>query len=274
LAAAGTDAAGMDAAGADVAASILKSLAVGGGTFAGSGRGTAASIASSAAPARGVSDTPASAEVADTARKVAATAISTRSNPARFVEQSRIVTPPWAKTAPTWNSFQYRSSQHAPKRGPRSQPRSQSVRLHATIQPQTIHAPLSCSQRHAGNSRQTDLELPVWFRVARFCHASRPLSVTGKPRFKGSGTIDPLIRGRACRGSATIIRGRQILGVSSLTSVGGGHQFVGVSLSLARHPRNRRRQLHRVCDKASSARSSTGVRLRTSGRDNERSRSG
>src|SRR5919198_3727487 len=76
--------------------SILKSPMVGGGTFAGSGRGTAASIASSAALARGVSDGAASAEVADTVRKVAATAISTRSNPARF-EQSRIVTPPWAK---------------------------------------------------------------------------------------------------------------------------------------------------------------------------------
>ena len=76
--------------------SILKSPTVGGGTLAGSGRGTAASIASSAALARGVVDWAASAEVADTVRKVAATAISTRSNPARFVEQSRIVTPPWA----------------------------------------------------------------------------------------------------------------------------------------------------------------------------------
>src|SRR6478609_1176097 len=29
--------------------------------------------------------------------------------------------------------------------------------LHATIHTQTIHAPPSCSQRHGGNSRQTDL---------------------------------------------------------------------------------------------------------------------
>src|SRR6202166_4315859 len=43
------------ASGTDAVASVLKSLAVGGGTFAGSGRGTAASIASSAALARRVS---------------------------------------------------------------------------------------------------------------------------------------------------------------------------------------------------------------------------
>ena len=82
--------------GTDAVASNLKSSAVGGGTLAGCGRGIAASIASSAALARGVSDW-ASADVAETARNVAATAIKTRSNPARFFEQSRIVTPPWAK---------------------------------------------------------------------------------------------------------------------------------------------------------------------------------
>src|SRR5580704_10326758 len=80
------------ASGTEAVASSLKSLAVGGGTLAGSGRGTAASIASSAALFRGGS-LWASAEVADTVRKVAATAISTRSNPARFFRQSRIVTP-------------------------------------------------------------------------------------------------------------------------------------------------------------------------------------
>jgi hypothetical protein len=72
--------------------SSLKSLAVGGGTLAGSGRGIAASIASSAALLR-AGPAWANAEVADTVRKVAATAISTRSYPARFVERSRIVTP-------------------------------------------------------------------------------------------------------------------------------------------------------------------------------------
>ena len=92
------------ASGTEAVESILKSPMVGGGTLAGSGRGTAASIASSAALARGVVDWAASAEVADTVRKVAATAISTRSNPARFVEQSRIVTPPLGETAPAWNS--------------------------------------------------------------------------------------------------------------------------------------------------------------------------
>src|SRR5205807_1216083 len=92
------------ASGTEAVESILKSPMVGGGTLAGSGRGTAASIASSAALARGVVDWAASAEVADTVRKVAATAINTRSNPARFVEQSRIVTPPLGETAPAWNS--------------------------------------------------------------------------------------------------------------------------------------------------------------------------
>ena len=55
------------------------------------------------------------AEVADTARKVAATAIRTRSNPARLVEQSRIVTPPWAKLPRHGTVVRYRSSQLARK---------------------------------------------------------------------------------------------------------------------------------------------------------------
>src|SRR3954452_1003202 len=101
------------ASGTVAVVSILKSPAVGGGTLAGSGRGTAASIASSAALARGVVDWAASAEVADTVRKVAATAISTRSNPARFVEQSRIVTPPWAKLPRHGTVVRYRWSQLA-----------------------------------------------------------------------------------------------------------------------------------------------------------------
>ncbi len=133
----------LGSAGVDAVASTLKSLAVGGGTFAGSGRGTAASIASSAALVRGVSDTPASAEVADTVRKVAATAISTRSNPARLVEQSRIVTPPWAKLPRhgTASTIVHHSLRRLDLK---------SVRLHAVIQTQTIHVPRTCSQRHAG----------------------------------------------------------------------------------------------------------------------------
>src|SRR3954453_2779496 len=61
-----------------------------------------------------------------------------------------------------------------------------------------------CPERAAsamrGNSRQTDLELPVFIRVARFCHATRLLSVTGKPRFKGSETT---IAVRSAGGLAT-----------------------------------------------------------------------
>src|SRR3954453_5674925 len=72
-------------------ASALKSLMLGGGRFAGSGRGIAASIASSAALLRTGSPW-ANAGLAEIARKVAASGIST-SNPARLFEQSRIVTP-------------------------------------------------------------------------------------------------------------------------------------------------------------------------------------
>src|SRR6185295_4092066 len=131
------------ASGTVAVVSILKSPMVGGGTLAGSGRGTAASIASSAALARGVVDWPARAEVAETVRKVAATAISTRSNPARFVEQSRIVTPPWAKLPRhgTASTIVHHSLRRLDLK---------SVRLHAVIQTQTIHVPRTCSQRHAG----------------------------------------------------------------------------------------------------------------------------
>jgi hypothetical protein len=84
------------ALGTDAVVSNLKSSMVGGGRFAGSGNGIAASIASSAALLR-TGSACASAEFADTVRKVAATVISTRSNPARFFKQSGILTPPWAK---------------------------------------------------------------------------------------------------------------------------------------------------------------------------------
>src|SRR6267143_534777 len=116
------------ASGTVAVVSSLKSLMVGGGRFEGSGRGIAASIASSAALRAG--SAWASAEVADTVRKVAATAISTRSNPARFFERSRIVTP-LGEAAPAWNSSWHRPSQLPPAcndscaddtRGPRIQP--------------------------------------------------------------------------------------------------------------------------------------------------------
>ena len=72
-------AAGAAAAVSGFAVSGLKSLAVGGGTLAGSGSGTAASMARSA----GLFEGPdcALAVVAATVRKVAVTAISTRSKP-------------------------------------------------------------------------------------------------------------------------------------------------------------------------------------------------
>ncbi|WP_449376864.1 pentapeptide repeat-containing protein [Bradyrhizobium sp. UFLA05-112] len=126
--------------------SSLMSAAVGGGTLAGSGRGIAASIASSAALLRGWSW--ASAEVADTVRKVAATVISTRSKPARLFKQSRIVTHPSGEPSP-WNGFtgqiRYRLTASANRAG-----FSKVARLHATILTQTIYRPRFCSQRHPG----------------------------------------------------------------------------------------------------------------------------
>ena len=101
---------------AGAAVSSLKSLMVGGGRFAGSGRGIAASIASSAALLRAGS-VCANAEVADTVRKVAATAISTRSNPARFFKQSRIVTP-LGRNCPGMEQFLLSSVQLLLKRRP------------------------------------------------------------------------------------------------------------------------------------------------------------
>src|SRR5712672_1936694 len=140
-----------------------------GGRFTGSGRGTAASIASSAALLR-AGLAWASAEVADTARKVAATAISTRSNPARLVEQSRIVTPPWAELPRHGTVLRYRLFQLARKRRPQS---LQSVRLHTRFKRRRYRCPFHAASAMRGNSRQTDLEQPICIRVARFCHAPR-----------------------------------------------------------------------------------------------------
>ena len=98
----------------------------------------------------------ASAEVADTVRKVAATVIKTRSNPARWFEQSRIVAP-LGRTAPAWNSLQLSFLIASAKRAGLSQV----ARLHATIQTQTIHAPLSAASATRDNSRQTDLKHAV-----------------------------------------------------------------------------------------------------------------
>src|SRR6476620_467246 len=89
--AAGLESVNFAGSGTDAVVSILKSPMVGGGTFAGSGRGIAASIASSAALVCGA-PLCATADVAATVRKVAATVISTRSNPPRFFK-SRIVAP-------------------------------------------------------------------------------------------------------------------------------------------------------------------------------------
>jgi len=172
-------------------------------------------------------------------RKVAATAIRTRSNPARLVEQSRIVTP-LGETAPSWNSswIVYRPSQLSPA--------CNDSHMH------TIHAPPACSQHHAGNSRQTDFRRFRFQPITRFCHAPFALSVTSKQRFKCSGIANVL---HFKHRSVTI---RHCLSLPRLL----------------RRPPTRRRRHHRVCGRASSGRFSIGVRPRTSARDNARSRTG
>src|SRR5690606_28795139 len=77
--------------------SSLKSAAVGGGTLAGSGIGMAAlmSMAGALAVLAGVSDGSAKAGAPATARKVAATAISTRSYPKRSLTGPRILNSSW-----------------------------------------------------------------------------------------------------------------------------------------------------------------------------------
>src|SRR2546423_15715193 len=77
------------ASGTEAVESILKSPMVGGGTLAGSGRGTAASIASSAALARRVGDWAPRAARADPAGEGAGAAISYRPNPARLRRPAR-----------------------------------------------------------------------------------------------------------------------------------------------------------------------------------------
>src|SRR5438132_2089670 len=176
------------ASGTVAVVSILKSPTVGGGTVAGSGRGTAASIASSAALARGVVDWAASAEVADTVRKVAATAISTRSNPARFVEQSRIVTPPWAKLPRHGTVVRYRSSRLAREAPARSV--SQSYACTPRFKRRRYMCPSHAASAMRDNSRQTDLKLPVCFGSHVF--ATRPSLCLSPPSHGSKASEQPM----------------------------------------------------------------------------------
>src|SRR5437868_7739360 len=192
------------ASGTVAVVSILKSLAVGGGTLAGSGRGTAASIASSAALARGVVDWAASAEVADTVRKVAATAISTRSNPARFVEQSRIVTPPWAKLPRHGTVVRYRSSRLAREAPARSV--SQSYACTPRFKRRRYMCPSHAASAMRDNSRQTDLKLPVCFGSHVF--ATRPSLCLSPPSHGSKASEQPmsLVCHDLCHAGAIISR--------------------------------------------------------------------
>src|SRR5258707_8857570 len=144
------------ASGTVAVVSSLKSLMVGGGRLAGSGRGIAASIASSAALRAG--SAWASAEVADTVRKVAATAISTRSNPARFFERSRIVTP-LGETAPAWKQFLV-SSVTASACRQRFMRRRYTWPSHPTSATRATHDKLTSStkktQKHQQKTKQTN----------------------------------------------------------------------------------------------------------------------
>src|SRR4029077_786169 len=105
-------------------------------------------------------------EVAVTVRKVAATAISTRSNPARLFEQSRIVTPPWAKLPRHGTVVGHRPSQLARKR----RPDRSKVGTLATqrFKRRRYMGPSHAASAMRGNSRQTDLKRThICIRVAR-----------------------------------------------------------------------------------------------------------
>src|SRR5262249_13887496 len=133
----------------DAVRSAWKSEPVGGGCLGGSGRGTAASIASSAGVAR--EGSCAIAEVADTVRKVAATAIRTRSNPPRLFRQSRIVAPLGWLSCPGVGQIEHHCRPASAQAGP-----VKSIGLHSSIHTQTIQMRQFCGQPRPGHSRQTD----------------------------------------------------------------------------------------------------------------------
>ena len=188
------------ASGTVAVVSILKSPMVGGGTLAGSGRGTAASIASSAALARGVVDWAASAEVADTVRKVAATAISTRSNPARFVEQSRIVTPPWANCPGMEQSLGIVGHGLAGSAGSiGSQSYAWTPRFKRRRYMCPFMQPAPCGTTHDKLTSTARLHSGLCF-----CHAARLLSVTAKPRFESFRGVMSLVCHDLCHAGAII----------------------------------------------------------------------
>ena len=187
-----------------VTGSSLKSPGPGGGRLAGSGRGTAASIASSAALLRGVLSPCASAELADTARKVAATVISTRSYPVRFFQQSRILTPLRAEP-PCLGAALIGSSKLSGKRRPDRRPK----RRHGAPESDSARSPLRfIRQRYTRTSHATSNQWPTHDKLTsprpvaslclRSCHASCHLSVTCRQRFK----TFPLPRGNFLGASA------------------------------------------------------------------------
>jgi len=207
----------------------------------------AASIASSAAVARGALDW-ARADVADTVRKVAATAISARSNPPRLFEQSRIVTPPWAKLSRQRDRSNIVCFQPARERRPRSLQKS--PRTHRVNTDDTCAVLKQLAEPGATHEQLTSND-PFLFRIARFCHAIRRLSVTCKPRFEGSGLV---VRPQKCR--------YRRLAIPDCLS------------SPHRHCRALSPRPRRACDRAWSGRFSTAGLLPTSVRDSARSQSG
>src|SRR5690348_15220659 len=60
------------------------------------------------------------------------------------------------------------------------------VRLHATVPTPTLHGCPWCGQRYGDNSRQTDFKAPTLQRIARFCYALSPSSVTARQRLDAS----------------------------------------------------------------------------------------
>ncbi len=253
-------------AGADASVlttSGLKSLTVGGGTLAGSGRGIAASIASSAALLRDGSVCP-SAEDADTARKVAATANSTRSYPARWFERSRIISSPGrccldAKLLAVSSVSRVLLRRRPDRFGKRIQ---SAHRIVSECTP-------SSGMPARNNSYADDTRAPLLQPALRGASHDK---LTSSIRLAADCALLPRSRPFVCHRQATVRMFRNRARFNSFPTP--NRRSRCRSARLVALGRNRRPPPRRSSDRASSGQFSIGAQPRTSGRDNVRSRSG
>jgi hypothetical protein len=209
-------------------------------------------------------------------RKVAATAISTRSYPARFVERSRIVTP-LGRNCPGMEQFLVVS-----------------VRL--SLRTASLKRRPRCVEATFSNV--------IWFVLNAFPDLSRVATPARNDSY-ADGTCAPLKR-PAPRGAthdkltsmhpicnglcafATLFavclsppsNGSNVPERLCPTAVASRHRIATIRPAFSSRRRRhrmmpgRRRLRHQACDRASTGRFSIAAPLRTSGRDNARSRTG